>query len=483
MSDQPLWIAKDILHATGGQCNRIDWSISGIAIDNRAVSKGDLFIAIVGPNNDGHNYVVAALEAGAVAALVSHIPEGLENADTLVLVEDTQEAMESLGRAARDRVEAKIIAVTGSVGKTGTKEALALCLSALGRTHYSIGSFNNHWGVPLSLARMPADTEFAIFELGMNHAGELGPLSRMVRPDVVIITIIAAAHLEFFDSTDDIARAKAEIFEGVREGGAVLLNRDDSHYPLLEDLAEKTGDLKIVSFGEHPGAQIHLEETDLLPASSTICAEILGEKLRFTLPVPGRHWVQNILAVLGAVWAVDGDLSVAIRALDELSAPSGRGAVLSLACDDGEYVVIDESYNASPVAMQAAFRVLGAKQVAPKARKIAILGDMREMGEKSPEIHRNLAGDLLANGVDMVYAAGPNMKHLFDALPTTAQAGYGAGSDELVAPALRDIGDGDVVLIKGSLGSKMKTVLDALKKRSEEIVSDRGAGGDTKNAV
>ncbi len=473
MPDTPLWTAQDIIKATHGSCHTDDWQVEGIAIDNRVVKKGDLFISIVGPNNDGHDYVGAALSAGAAGAIVSRVPAGLEKTETLILVDDTQNAMEKLGAAARARTEAKVIAVTGSVGKTGTKEALGHLLGEQGRTHFSVGSFNNHWGVPLSLARMPKETEFAIFELGMNHAGELGPLSRMVKPDVAIITIIAAAHLEFFENTEEIARAKAEIFEGVKPEGTVLLNADDPHCDLLSKLAGERGSLNITYFGEENVANIHLEEAKLLPASSAISASVFGQKLSFIFPVPGRHWVQNILAVLGAVQLVGGDVLVALKDLDGLAPPAGRGATFSLNCQDGHYTVIDESYNASPIAMQAAFRVLGGKKVADPGRKIAVLGDMLELGGKSAEIHRNLANDLLANGIDMVYASGPNMRHLFDALPTRLQAGYGNSSDELTTPLLQAVNDGDIVLIKGSLGSKMKIVLEALKRASEDLSSGK----------
>lgn len=464
----PLWTAKEIIKATGGQCPQADWICQGVNIDNRVVEKDDLFIAIVGPNNDGHNYVKAALDAGASAALVSHIPDGL-NSDRLVVVDDTQTAMEALGQAARTRTEAKIIAVTGSVGKTGTKEALAHLLSRQGRTHYSVGSFNNHWGVPLSLCRMPADSEYGIFELGMNHAGELGPLSKMVRPDVAIITIIAPAHMEFFESTDDVARAKAEIFEGVKEKGVVLLNADDSHLPLLKDLAEKRGDLEIRYFGESDLAHIRLNNAQLMPESSIIDATIFDQNLQLTIPLAGRHWVQNALAVLGGLTLLGGDIKKASADFADLAAPSGRGALIDLESPSGRYVVIDESYNASPVAMEAAFKVLAGKKVEGMGRKIAVLGDMRELGEKSPEIHRNLASGLLASGVDMVYASGPNMQHLYDALPLPKKASFADKSEALVGPLVQDVRADDIVLIKGSLGSNMKVILNGLLDQSDML--------------
>ncbi|MCG8492629.1 MAG: UDP-N-acetylmuramoyl-tripeptide--D-alanyl-D-alanine ligase [Sneathiellales bacterium] len=464
----PLWTGKQIIEATSGDCAQTDWICNGVNIDNRVVEKDDLFIAIKGPNNDGHDYVKAALEAGASAALVSHVPEGVDK-DKLVLVEDTQTAMEKLGEAARNRTDARIIAVTGSVGKTGTKEALAHLLSRQGKTHYSIGSFNNHWGVPLSLCRMPLESEYGIFELGMNHAGELGPLSKMVRPDVAIITIIAPAHMEFFESTDDVARAKAEIFEGVKENGVVLLNADDSHFPLLKGLAETRGDLEIRYFGENDLAHIRLNNAQLMPESSIIDATIFGQNHHFTIPLAGRHWVQNALAVLGGIALIGGDTGKACADFADLAAPSGRGALIDLESPSGRYVVIDESYNASPVAMEAAFKVLAGKKVEGMGRKIAVLGDMRELGEKSPEIHRNLAAGLLASGVDLVYASGPNMQHLYDALPLPKKASFADKSDALVGPLKQEVRADDIVLIKGSLGSNMKVILNGLVGQSDML--------------
>lgn len=462
MVDAPLWTGRDILNAVQGQCETENWIAGGVAIDSRAVAVDDLFIAIVGPNNDGHDYVPQALKQGASAAIVSHIPKNITDTSRLILVGDTQIAMEELGRASRARSAAKIVAVTGSVGKTGTKEALAHILSAQGKTHYSVGSFNNHWGVPLSLARMPADAEFAIFELGMNHAGELGPLSRMVRPHIAIITTIAAAHLEFFENTEAIARAKAEIFEGVEDGGLVLLNADNEFCDLLVSQAKDCGVRRIALFGEKKNANIHLDNVELKPDFSEISASILGEKQSFILSVPGRHWVQNTLGILGAIKELGIDLGTACKRFSTLQAPSGRGVLIEMVRDGRKFTVIDESYNASPVAMQAAFKVLGQMKPAKSGRKIAVLGDMRELGENSSEIHANLADDITACGIDMVYAAGPNMRSLLDALPEAQKAGYGISSDELVQPVLAAIREGDIVLIKGSLGSKMKVILDAL---------------------
>ncbi|MBE7636681.1 UDP-N-acetylmuramoylalanyl-D-glutamyl-2,6-diaminopimelate--D-alanyl-D-alanine ligase [Sneathiella sp. P13V-1] len=465
----PLWTAENIIAATAGECAETDWTVNGIVIDNRAVSPGDLFIAIVGPNNDGHNYVEAAMEAGAVAAIVSKPVQAVADKIPLVMVEDTQVAMEALGKASRSRSNAKIIAVTGSVGKTGTKEALAHVLSAQGKTHWSVGSFNNHWGVPLSLSRMPIDAEYAIFELGMNHAGELTPLSQMVKPHVAIVTTVAAAHMEFFESVEDIARAKAEIFNGLQSSGVAIINADIPYTDLLVAEAKKVSGADVQLFGENTSAQIHLDDVTVNPQSSEVSATIDGHKADFTLPVPGRHWVQNILAVLGAVKAVGADVDKAIETLKTLNAPSGRGVQIELETVGGSYRLIDESYNASPIAMQAAFEVLGNLEIKGQGRRIAVLGDMRELGEDAPEIHRSLANDLLENGVDMVYACGPHMRELYEALPQKMKAAYAASSDELVESVLGAVRCDDAVLIKGSLGSRMKVILDALLDQSKGL--------------
>ncbi|MEH6403050.1 MAG: UDP-N-acetylmuramoylalanyl-D-glutamyl-2,6-diaminopimelate--D-alanyl-D-alanine ligase [Sneathiella sp.] len=476
MNHSPLWIGSDVVVATDGTCANSNWIATGVAIDSRTVENGDLFIAISGPNHDGHSYVKMALEKGATAAIVSAVPSDVPANANLVIVSDTLIAMENLGKAARARSSAKVIAITGSVGKTGTKEALAHILQRQGRTHYSVGSFNNHWGVPLSLSRMPADAEYGIFELGMNHAGELGPLSKMVSPHVAIITTVAAAHLEFFKNISDIALAKAEIFEGVMSDGAVFLNADNEHCDLLVEKAKQAGISNVVLFGEKAGSQIHLENVELTPQSSHIQASLFDENVSFTLSVPGRHWVQNVLAILGAVKHVGADVHKACDALGSMVAPSGRGASMTLYCDGGKFTVIDESYNASPIAMQAAFKVLGKMTPDREGRRFAILGDMRELGDNSSDIHGNLANDITANGIDMVYAAGPNMKHLSDALPEPINTFHAETSAQLVEPVLRDIKAGDIVLIKGSLGSKMKLVLEALVAHSDGLSDAHKAG-------
>jgi len=476
MSHLPLWTAGDVVSATNGNCANVNWIATGVAIDSRTIEQGDLFVAISGPNHDGHAYVKMALEQGAVAAIVSAIPDDVPADANLVIVLDTLVAMENLGRAARKRSSARVIAITGSVGKTGTKEALALILQKQGRTHYSVGSFNNHWGVPLSLSRMPADAEYGIFELGMNHAGELGPLSKMVKPHVAIITTVAAAHLEFFKNTTEIALAKAEIFDGVIRDGAVFLNADNEHCDLLVEKARQANLENIMLFGEKAGSQIRLKNVELSPQCSYIQASILDENISFTLSVPGRHWVQNVLAILGAIKQVGADIHKACDALASMVAPSGRGASMTLDCESGKFTVIDESYNASPIAMQAAFKVLGRMVPHGDGRRILVLGDMRELGDNSSEIHAKLANDITANEIDVVYASGPNMRHLSAALPNASDKFHAETSVELVGPVLKAVKVDDIVLIKGSLGSKMKVVLEALVAHSDSLSDSPKAG-------
>lgn len=462
MTDLPLWSAGEITAAVDADIKNQNWHANGVSIDSRTVEPGDLFIAIVGPENDGHNYVNAAFARGAVAAIISQDVIDCGEDTNLIRVSDTQIAMEQLGVAARARTTAKVIAVTGSVGKTGTKEALAHCLSTQGKTHYSVGSYNNHWGVPLSLARMPKDTEFAIFELGMNHPGELGPLSRFVRADVGIITTIAIAHLAFFKDKAEIAKAKAEIFEGLSRNGSAIINADIEETDLLTRSALQAGVKQIVSFGEAANADARLDEIKLLPHSSAISATIGGHKLNYTLSVPGKHWAMNTLAVLAAITAVGGDLNQAAKSLATLQAPGGRGVHIEVEMADGRFTIIDESYNASPIAMQAAFQVLKGYELQDGGRKILVVGDMRELGEKSAEIHASLANDVLASGADVVYACGAYMQHLVEVLPKQLIGGFTANSDTLATLVVSSVRANDVVLIKGSLGSKMKVVLDAL---------------------
>jgi UDP-N-acetylmuramoyl-tripeptide--D-alanyl-D-alanine ligase len=356
--------------------------------------------------------------------------------------------------------------VTGSVGKTSTKEALRCVLTAQGETHASTASFNNHWGVPLSLARCPASVRFAIFEIGMNHAGEITPLVKMVRPHVAIVTTVEPVHLEFFAGIEAIADAKAEIFSGVEPGGAVVLNRDNSQFARLEARAQDAGISRIVSFGTDAKADARLLDVSLHATCSAVHASILDHDVTYKIGMPGRHMAMNSLAVLaGAALLLGADLARAALSLSQLEAPAGRGVRRVLEVGNGEATLIDESYNANPASMSAALNVLGQAHVGPHGRRIAVLGDMLELGPAGPALHRGLIEAVRANQIDLVYCCGPLMRNLWDALSTGKRGGYAENSAALEAQAVAAIRAGDAIMVKGSLGSKMKPIVNALEKR------------------
>ncbi|MDP9138038.1 MAG: UDP-N-acetylmuramoyl-tripeptide--D-alanyl-D-alanine ligase, partial [Pseudomonadota bacterium] len=382
MADRELYSSAEVVAATGGRLDgRPPSSLGGVSIDSRAIAAGDIFVAIKGDRLDGHEFAAAALAAGAGLAIVSRPTPAMREQGALLIVTDPLEALRQLARRARARSGATIIAVTGSVGKTGTKEALRLALTGEGPTHASASSFNNHWGVPLSLARMAQDARFGIFEIGMNHAGEITPLVAMVRPHIAIITAIAESHLGHFKSVDDIALAKSEIFSGVEAPGAAIINRDSPHYDRLAAAARSHGVRDIHGFGRHPSADIRLIGASLGQGSSSVTAAILGEAVAYTLGQPGEHIVMNSLAVLGAAKLAGADTARAAGALAGLSPPKGRGVRYRLAAPSGHLVLIDESYNANPASMRAALAVLAGNQPGRGGRRLAVLGDMLELGE------------------------------------------------------------------------------------------------------
>lgn len=471
----PLWTTDEVISATQGRAisGADEWHATGVSIDSRTCEPGDLFVSISGDQFDGHDFVAGAFEAGAVAAIVTRIPDGLPDDASLVQVDDALEALESLGRAARDRATASVIGVTGSVGKTGTKEALTLAFGALGETHATRGNLNNHIGVPLTLARLPRAADFAIIEMGMNHAGEISVLSRLARPDVAIITTIAAVHLEFFDSVAGIADAKAEIFDGMSKGGTAVLNRDNVYFAILASRAWAHGVEHVLGFGAHPEADAQLSACAMTGNGSDITARIGDRIVRYQLRVPGRHWVHNSLAVLASVHALGGDLDAAAKALGELRAPRGRGAKFEVQLAGGSLTVIDESYNASPASMRAAIAVLSGTRVPDGGRRIAVLGDMLELGETAPQLHAALARDLESSDIDLVYCAGPHMHELDAALPAKMRGAYATESRDLITALQSSIAPGDVVMVKGSLGSRMAVIVDALSAMSTSAVTCR----------
>ena len=460
----PLWTSAEAAAATAGQALGPAWQAGGVSIDSRTLVQGDLFVAIAGPTHDGHDYVAAALARGAAAALVQRIPEGLAADAPLLLVNDSMAGLTALAAAARARSPARIVAITGSVGKTGTKEMLLLALSAMGPTHASAGNLNNHWGVPLSLARLPADARFAIFELGMNHPGEITPLSRLVRPHVAVITTVEAVHMEFFASTLQIAEAKAEIFDGVEAGGIAVLPRDNPHFAVLAARAKAAGIRRIDCFGNHIDSTARLLDCAIDPAATLVFALIGDQAINYRLGVAGRQWAVNSLAVLLAATASGAGLETAASSLATLSAPKGRGQRKLLAWGDGQIEVIDETYNASPVSMKAAIATLGAARPAAGGRRIAVLGDMLELGPAGPVLHGGLATALVEWAVDKVVTAGPLMKNLHDALPADRRAGHAAESNAAAAMVCDLARAGDVVMVKGSAGSRMGRVVTALEQ-------------------
>ncbi len=461
-----LWTSADMLQAMSAAASgQLPDGITGLSIDTRTLKPGEAYFAIKGDVHDGHAFVAAALKAGAGLAVVARDKRSEYPADApLLIVDDVLDGLRALAHAARARTRAKIIAVTGSVGKTTTKEALLLALSADGPTHASVASFNNHWGVPLSLARCPASAKYAVFEIGMNHAGEITPLTQMVKPDIAVITTIEPVHLEFFGTLEAIADAKAEIFSGAK-GGMAVLNRDNGQYERLKSAAEAAGVSRIVSFGEHKDADARLIDCALRPTCSCVHADILGQDISYKIAMPGRHLVMNSLAVLSAATLAGADLAIAALALAKMTPPPGRGAREQLAVAGGTALLVDESYNANPASMRAALTVLGQADIGSRGRRIAVLGDMLELGPDAPDLHRSLAGAIKANNIDLVFCSGPLMQNLFDALPPAQRGGYATSSAGLEAGVTAAIRAGDVVMVKGSAGSKMKIIVAALERR------------------
>jgi UDP-N-acetylmuramoyl-tripeptide--D-alanyl-D-alanine ligase len=465
---EPLWTLGEMRRATRGESAApASLAINGVSIDSRSLKPDETFIALRGPNRDGHAFVAAALDQGAALAIVDRNFPPSAHEEKLLRVEDTMAALNDLGRASRMRAtKAKIIAVTGSAGKTGTKEALKLALTPSGTVHVSAKSHNNHWGVPLSLANMRRDTNFGVFEAGMNHAGELIGLSKLIRPEIAIVTTVEPVHLGFFASVEAIADAKAEIFQGLEPGGVAVLNRDNPHFERLRREAEKRG-AKIVSFGEAKGADVRLLDANIGDEGSDVTAELMGKTVAYRIGAAGRHLVQNSLAVLAAAKLVGADLASAARALENWQAEAGRGRRLIVEGPRGRIAIIDESYNANPASMRAALAILGLVPRTEFKRKVAVLGDMLELGEKGPNLHAGLAPAIDESGVDIVFASGPLMGSLYQALPRGRQGGYAKAPEELAPILLAGVKAGDVVMVKGSLGSRMAPLVEALRRHFE----------------
>jgi UDP-N-acetylmuramoyl-tripeptide--D-alanyl-D-alanine ligase len=481
VSAPKLWTVDAMVSAMAAQRGgNLPEAIGGVSIDSRTVAPGEAFFAIKGDAHDGHDFVAAALKNGAGLAVVAEKKRAVMPTDApLLVVADVLAGLCDLARAARARTKGKVIAVTGSVGKTSTKEALRLALARDGETHASVASFNNHWGVPLSLARLPQSARYGVFEIGMNHAGEITPLTQLVRPDVAIITAIAPVHLEFFKSIEEIADAKAEIFSGVVSEGAAMITRDSPHFARLKRRASEAGVVRIVSFGEHDKADARLIKCALQPDGSTVEASILGTNVTYKIGAPGKHLVINSLAVLAAAQLAGADLALAALALSDQAPAAGRGTRVTLDVPGGSALLIDESYNANPMSMRAAFALLGQAPVDPGGRRIAVLGDMLELGEAAAKLHRELAKEIEESDIDLVFCAGPLMESLWRALPSSRRGGYAKDAATLEADVLAAVRSGDVVMIKGSFASRMGSIVKALIRRyrppiASELASARG---------
>jgi UDP-N-acetylmuramoyl-tripeptide--D-alanyl-D-alanine ligase len=459
----PLWTSADAEAATGGWSST-EWVATGVSIDTRSLVAGDLFVALRGPNHDGHDFVAAALQRGAAAAMVDQeVPD--QTGGPLLRVGNTLAALRALGAAARRRSRGRIIAVTGSVGKTGTKEALRLALVPSGSTYASAGGLNNHWGSPLSLARLPAGATYGIFELGMNHQGEIASLTRLVRPHVAVITTVEPAHLGFFPSVEAISDAKAEIFLGLEPAGTAILNRDNAYYSRLASAAMASG-AKVISFGAHSDAQVRLLDCVLDPRVSMVEASISGAVFRYSLPLPGRHWVMNSLAVLATAWVCEAEVGQAAAMLAGLEALPGRGCRYELAWRTGILSLIDESYNASPAAMRAALSVLGATEPGRGGRRVAVLGDMLELGAASDRLHCELAEPLAAAKVDRIFLVGAAMAALYRVLPERVRGGLWPSPEEALPAVSAFLEPGDIVTVKGSRSVGLNWIVDHLRAQS-----------------
>ena len=459
-----LWTSTDAAAATGGRATA-EWVAEGISIDTRSIRPGDLFVALKDAR-DGHDFVAQALEKGAAAALVSRIPEGVAEGAPLLVVDDVLPALEALGRAARARAKARMLAITGSVGKTSTKDMAAAALSPQGRVHAAEASLNNHWGVPLTLARMPADTDWAILELGMNHPGEIAPLSRMARPHVAMITTVAPAHMEAFGSLEGIAVEKASIFEGLEPAGHAILPEDLPVTQILRDAADRAGAI-VVGFGRDGVAKP--VKTEVAEGETRVRARVLGETLDFTLATAGAHFVMNAVGVLAAVTALGADPKASARGLADWRPYKGRGGVERI----GGITLIDDSYNANPTSLAAGLSTLDAM---PPGRRVAILGDMLELGEDEFALHRAIADYPQMQGVALVHACGPRMRHLMDALPADRRGLWSEEAADLCFRAADLVRDGDVVFVKGSKGSRVASVVDAIRRARQTPASDNNKG-------
>jgi len=462
---RPLWTVAEVVAATGGRPEGLlDGPISAVSIDSRDIQPEALFVAIKGDTHDGHDFVGKALDAGAAAALVSEAHHARNGGDRLIVVNDPLEALTRLAAAARSRSRAQIIAVTGSAGKTTTKEALRTVLSAAGETHASVKSFNNHWGVPLTLARLPRGAQFGVFEIGMNHAGEITPLVQLVRPHVAVITTVAAAHLQFFSSVADIAAAKAEIFLGLEPGGTAVLNGDHDYLHILFGKAREAGVGRVVTYGFDEACDWHITRYEPQGIRTRVVVEHEGESHTLNLQVKGRHMAANAVAAL-AVSHLSGEGSkVAIEALGAFGAPEGRGETARLGPVDKPLLLVDESYNANLASMTAALDVFA--NVKPTGgAKVLVLGDMLELGPLSPELHASLKDAVIGANPDKVFLVGQAIDGLRQALGEGYVTAHAPKVDDISETILSSLAHGDAVMIKGSNGVRLSSLVKSIRER------------------
>ena len=473
-----LWTSTKAAEATGGRVTA-EWEASGLSIDTRTINPGDLFVALTAAR-DGHDFVAQALEKGAAAAMVNRVPEGVAEDAPLLIVDDVQTGLEALGRAGRARTNAKVVGVTGSVGKTSTKEMLRTVLGAHGRVHAAEASYNNHWGVPLTLARMPAESDFAVIEIGMNHPGEIAPLSRMAAPDVALVTIVAPAHLEAFESIDGIAVEKASIFDGLVSGGTAIWNGDLPTSGVLKSAAEAAG--RSVSFGETATCDMAVTSVAEQAGQSVVQARFDGEALLYKVSAPGRHFAINGAAVLAACEVLGLDRALSLAAIGRWTPGAGRGERVEISLDvadpKAKLLLIDDAYNANPASVAASLAVLAGAPVThdigrvSRGRRIAILGDMKELGPTGPELHAGLADLEATITLDQVHCVGPLMRHLWEALPDQKRGFWCETSAGMAEKLPRVLDAGDVVMVKGSLSMGLARVVDAVRQMGHGTARD-----------
>ncbi len=468
MRKLPRWTAKDVVKATSAALiGREDWEATGLSIDTRTLEPGDIFVALEGEGADGHDYAAQALEKGAAALLLARIPDDLPKDAPVLHAQDGDvlAVLRGVAAAARDRSGATRIAITGSVGKTSTKEMLAMALRANGQTHAATKSFNNHIGVPVTLAGLQGGDDYGVFEIGMNHPGEIGPLAELVRPHIALITKIAAVHIGHMSTIDAIRAEKAEIFKGLTENGIAIIPGDDEHTDALREAALEYGAKEVLTFGEGEDCDCRMSECLCAANGTRFKARVMDEDVTVSLQIPGAHQAHNALAVLLAAKVAGADLQKAAAALKAYHGYAGRGLQekLDIGDPDNPVTLIDESYNASPEAMRAAFRVLALIDPGRGGRRIAVLGDMRELGKDGPRLHKDLALPIKAANIDLVYTCGPLMKNLHEELPKEQQGAHRETSVELAKIVPDVLVPGDVVMVKGSLGTKMAPIVEALR--------------------